>query len=72
MLVCAIFGLIQAASASYLLLVLLSDKIVNCNADYVYQEGDGDNAINLWDDNAAILFARLVGTAIFFVMIFTW
>jgi hypothetical protein len=70
-LLCAIFGLVQAASASYLLVVLFSGKIVNRYSDYVYQDDGGDSFLNLWNVNAWIIFAGLVGTFIFFVMIFT-
>ena len=69
---CAIFGLIQTASASYLLVVALSDKIVNRHAEHVEQEGAGDYTLSLWSNNTAILFAGIVGTVIFFVMLFTW
>jgi hypothetical protein len=61
--------LAQVASASYLLIVLLSKKIVNRDAQYVYR--NGGKAINLWDINAMVLFAGLIGLFVALVMIFS-
>lgn len=70
-LLCAIFGLVQAASASFLLVVLLSNTLVNRDAQYVYQVGSGVSHLNLWNVNASVCLSGLSGTFIFFVMILT-
>jgi hypothetical protein len=68
----AFFGLIQAASASHLAVVLTSEKIVDRNAQHVDQGSDlAINAPNLWSINGNVMLAGLLGTAIFILMIFS-
>jgi hypothetical protein len=68
----AFCGSIQAASASFLAIVLTSEKIVDRNAPYV--DGGSDPAMyapNMWSINAIVMLAGLFGTSIFLLMIFS-
>lgn len=66
----AIFGLVQAASASYLLVVLFSNKLVNRNAEHVDNGTDYTSVSpNLWSINGSVMLAGFLGTIAFFLMI---
>jgi hypothetical protein len=66
----AIFGLVQAASASYLLVVLFSNKLVDRNAEHVDNGTDYTSVSpNLWSINGSVMLAGFLGTIAFFLMI---
>jgi hypothetical protein len=67
---CAVCGLAQVASASYLLIVLLSKNIVNRDAKDVDRNG-GNASINLWNINTTVLFSGVIGLFVVLVMIFS-
>lgn len=66
----ATFGLIQAASASYLIVVLFSNKLVDRNAENVDNGTDYTiNTPNFWSINGNVILAGFFGTIVFFLMI---
>jgi hypothetical protein len=69
---CAICGLAQVASASFLLIVLLSKTIVNRVAEYDYADrGRGDvKTVNLWNINAMVFLAGILGIFVVIAMIY--
>lgn len=68
---CGLLGLCQAGSASYLLIVMFSNSLVDRNAQYVDRgESPSLEAVpSLWNVNTYILFAGFLGTIMFFIMI---
>lgn len=60
---CGFLGLCQAGSASFLLIVLLSDSLVDRNAQYVDRgdKGGGDTVPSLWNINTFVLFGGFLG-----------
>jgi hypothetical protein len=65
---CAVCGLAQVASASYILIVLLSTTIVNRDAQNVV---GNVSVINLWDINYMVLCSGVIGLLVALVMIFS-
>jgi hypothetical protein len=68
---CGFLGLCQAGSASYLLIVLLGDKIVDRNAQYV-ERGTSprtETVPSLWNINTYVILAGFLGAIVLIVMI---
>jgi len=69
---CGFLGLCQAGSASYLLVVLLSDTIVDRNSRYVDRTGTArtEAVPSLWNINTFVLSAGVLGALVFIIMLF--
>lgn len=66
---CGFFGLLQAGSASFLLVVMLSDTLVNRDAQHVERADNSETVPSLWNINTIIFLAGFLGTIVFLVMV---
>ena len=65
---CGFLGLCQAGSACYLLVVMFNNRLLDRNAQYVNIDDGGSAA--LWNVNTFVFLAGLLGTLVFFIMIY--